>query len=350
VSDEKTEEPTGKKLRDARKKGQAAQSKDVSSTASLAAMYVYFFTQWGSIQQQLVKLVGAPAIFYDQPFAAACSGVLGLCGQVLVSICMPVVLIPVVVGVAANFFQVGPMLALETVKPDPSKLNPIEKLKQMFSMKNLMELAKSTAKVILLTWVIWRVIANSMEAMVRSPLLGLEGVIAVFKAVMTSMGQWVLGAYILMAAIDWWFQRRQFKKQLMMSKDEVKREYKESEGDPHVKGHRKQMHKEMVMGDAPAKTKKATVLVTNPTHKAVALYYEPGETKLPMILAKGEGFVAQRMIEAAEEAGVPIMRNIPLARALFAEGKVDDYIPAEFIEPVAEVLKWVAQLKREKEI
>lgn len=348
MSDEKSEEPTGKKLRDARKKGQTAQSKDITSTASLAAMFVYFFVAWHSIQQQLVDLIGSPALFYNQPFGSAVSGVLGLCGQVLVAVCLPVVIIPVVVGVAANFLQVGPLLAFEQVKPDPSKLNPIEKLKQMFSMKNLVELGKSLLKVTVLTWVIWHVLSNSMEAFVRAPLLGMEGVMSVFKTVMVAMAQWVIAGYFVLAAVDWWFQRRQFRKQLMMSKDEVKREYKESEGDPHVKGQRKQLHKEMVMGDAPAKAKKATVLVTNPTHKAIALYYEPGETKLPVILAKGEGFVAQRMIEAAEEAGVPIMRNIPLARALFAEGKTDDYIPAEFIEPVAEVLRWVAQLKLER--
>ena len=101
-----------------------------------------------------------------------------------------------------------------------------------------------------------------------------------------------------------------------MSKDEIKREYKESEGDPHVKSQRKQLHKEMVLGDAPAKAKKATVLVTNPTHKAIALYYEPGETKLPVILAKGEGFVAQRMIEAAEEAGLGALDNSAVIQVL----------------------------------
>jgi type III secretion protein U len=349
MSGEKTEEPTGKKLRDARKKGQTAQSKDVTSTASLAAVFAYFFVKWDSIQQQLVDLIGAPALFYKQPFGAAASGVLGLCGQALVSICLPLIILPVFVGVAANFFQVGPLLAFEQVKPDPKKLNPFEKLKQMFSMKNLLELAKSLIKVVVLSWVIWYVLSSSMEAFVRSPLLGVDGVLAVFKAVMTAMAQWVIAGYFVLAAVDWFLQRRQFRKQLMMSKEEVKQEYKESEGDPHVKGHRKQLHKEMVLGDAPAKTKKATVLVTNPTHKAVALYYEPGETKLPVILAKGEGFVAERMIEAAEEAGVPIMRNIPLARALFAEGKVDDYIPSEFLEPVAEVLRWVMQLRQERQ-
>jgi type III secretion protein U len=349
VSDEKTEEPTSKKLRDARQKGQTAQSKDIASTAGLAAVFAYFFAKWASMQQSMTDLVGAPALFYDQPFAAAAAGVLGLCGQVLMEVCLPIVFVAVLAGAAATFFQVGPLLALEQVKPDPKKLNPFDKLKQMFSIKNIVELLKSLVKVIVLCWAVWHVLAQSMEALVRSPRLGLDGVLAVLRAVMASLAIWVLAGYSLLAAVDWWFQRRQFRKQLMMSKEEVKREYKESEGDPHVKGHRKQLHKEMVLGDAPAKAKKATVLVTNPTHKAIALYYEPGETKLPIILAKGEGYVAQRMIEAAEEAGVPIMRNIPLARALFAEGKTDDYIPAEFIEPVAEVLRWVMQLRNERE-
>jgi type III secretion protein U len=349
MSDEKTEEPTSKKLRDARQKGQTAQSKDVASTASLVAVFAWFYATWNDTQARLVELIGSPARFHGQPFEVALAGVAGACGHTLVVVCLPIVFIAAFAGVAATFAQVGPLLAFETVKPDISKLNPIEKLKQMFSMKNLIELLKSLAKVGLLTWACWHVLSSSLEAFVRAPLLGLDGALAAFKMTMVSLAIWITAGYVGLSAIDWWLARRQFRKQLMMSKEEIKKEYKESEGDPHVKGHRKQLHKEMVLGDAPAKTKKATVLVTNPTHKAVALLYEPGEHRLPVILAKGEGHMALRMIAAAEEAGVPIMRNIPLARALFKEGAVDDYIPAELIEPVAEVLRWVAKLKRERE-
>ena len=134
----------------------------------------------------------------------------------------------------------------------------------------------------------------------------------------------------------------------MMSKDEVKREYKESEGDPHIKGKRKQLQKELLNDSGVSQVKRAKVLVTNPTHFAVALDYEQDRTPLPVILAKGEGPRALRMMEAAREAGVPIMRNVPLARALYHNGEENEYIPKDLIGPVAEVLRWVQSLESEK--
>ena len=131
-----------------------------------------------------------------------------------------------------------------------------------------------------------------------------------------------------------------------MSKDEVKREYKEMEGDPHIKSKRKQLHHQLVMGGIEQQVKKATVVVTNPTHVAVALYYEPGKTPLPVIKAKGENLIAQRIKEIARREGIPIMENVPLARGLLAQGEVDQYIPSELIGAVAEVLRWVQSLER----
>ena len=131
-----------------------------------------------------------------------------------------------------------------------------------------------------------------------------------------------------------------------MSKDEVKREYKEMEGDPQIKGKRKQLHQEMLSQNTLGNVRKAKVLVTNPTHYAVALDYEKDRTPLPVILANGEGFLAQRMMQVAREEGIPIMRNVPLARSLFENGTENAYIPKDLIGPVAEVLRWVQSLQR----
>ena len=152
--------------------------------------------------------------------------------------------------------------------------------------------------------------------------------------------------FCVIAAADWFFQKWQFNKQNMMSKDEVKREYKESEGDPLIKSKRKQLHQEMIAQNQVANTRKAKVLVTNPTHFAVALDYEKERTPLPVILARGQGALAQRMIRAAEEEGIPIMRNVPLARGLYEQGTENSYIPQDLIGPVAEVLRWVQSLQR----
>ena len=155
------------------------------------------------------------------------------------------------------------------------------------------------------------------------------------------------GVFCVIAAVDYLFQKWQYTKNHMMSKDEVKREYKEMEGDPQVKGKRKQLHQEMLSQNALGNVRKAKVLVTNPTHYAVALDYEKDRTPLPVILAKGEGFLAQRMIRVAQEEGIPIMRNVPLARSLFENGTENAYIPKDLIGPVAEVLRWVQSLQRQ---
>lgn len=152
---------------------------------------------------------------------------------------------------------------------------------------------------------------------------------------------------VLLAALDYLFQRWQHTKQLRMSKDEVKREYKEMEGDAQIKSKRKQLHQELISQGATESTKKATVLITNPTRIAVALYYEEEQTPLPIVLAKGEGALAQRMVAAAKEEGIPIMRNVPLAQALLSDAKENAYIPGDLVQQVADVLLWVKSLDKD---
>ena len=154
------------------------------------------------------------------------------------------------------------------------------------------------------------------------------------------------GAFAVVAAVDYLYQRYKWTNDHKMSIDEVKREYKESEGDPMIKSQRKQLHREMINQNTVSNVRKAKVLVTNPTHYAVALDYDKDKTPLPVILAKGEGWLAQRMIAAAKEEGIPIMRNVPLAQALYREGTENAYIPRDLIGPVAEVLRWVESLKQ----
>ncbi len=153
--------------------------------------------------------------------------------------------------------------------------------------------------------------------------------------------------YLVVGIADIAWQRFSYKKELMMTKDEVKREYKESEGDPHIKGARKHLHQELMMSGTVEKTRKASVVVTNPTHIAIALHYDDEKTPLPMVLAKGTDLVARRIIEIAHEEGIPVMQNIPLARALNEHAQVDQYVPTELLEPVAEVLRVVRQLAKD---
>lgn len=347
MSAEKSEEPTPKKLRDARQKGQVAHSKDVTTTALLLAVFAYLAVGWKWIEGKLLEAVTLPAAFMDRPFEDAVPAVAKALLSTAVEICLPLLAIVIVTTVAVSVAQTGFLLTMDPVKFDLKKLDPIDKLKQIVSMKNFIEFLKSCAKVAILAAAVTMVVRDSLEPLVHSTSGELPGVGYCLRASVLHLAWWTAATYFVVAAADFWFQRRQFVKGLRMSKDEVKREYKESEGDPHIKGKRKQLHQEMVRGDVAGKVKKSTVLVTNPTHKAVALFHRQGETPLPRIEAMGEDHMAEQMIRIAQEAGVPIVRNIPLAWALFENGKVEDYIPADLIEPVAEVLRWVMEIARE---
>ena len=151
-------------------------------------------------------------------------------------------------------------------------------------------------------------------------------------------------AFAVLAALDFLYTKYKYNKDHMMSIDEVKREYKEMEGDPQIKQKRKQLHQEMINQNTLSKTRKAKVLIVNPTHFAVAIDYEPGRTDLPVVLAKGQGDLARRMIKIAQEENIPVMRQPPLARALYAEGNEDEFVPRDLLIQVAEILKIVSKL------
>ena len=348
MSGEKTEQPTPKRERDARNKGQVAVSKEVVSTALLVAIFTWFMVGWKWMFGEVGEMILLPATCYHLPFEEALPKVLSGVAAAAALVTLPFLGLVIAGGIASNYFQVGALFTLEPLKPDLKKLNPIDKIKQMFSMKNLVEFLKSNFKIAFLGVLLYIVIRDAIGPLTHIPYGGLEGVTTLLAALLFRVALFTMLAYVIIAVADLFFQKHQHTKQLMMTKEEVKQEYKEMEGDPTIKSKRKQLHQELVMGDASEKVKKSSVLVTNPTHYAIAIYYEKDKVRLPMILAKGEGALALRMIKTAEEAGVPIMRNIPLAHNLFDNAMVDKYIPADLIEPVAEVLRWVMQLRQEE--
>ncbi len=349
MSGEKTEQPTPKRLRDARKKGQVAMSKEVVSTALLIAIFSLFMFGWRWMFDRLKEMLALPSGYYEIPFPDALQEVLGGVATTSTILLLPFLGLVVIVGIAANYVQIGALFSFEPVKPQFSKLDPVQKLKQMFSMKNFMEFVKSIVKIVFLGILLYFVIRDAIPALMHAPYGGVAGVVALLTMTMYQVALYTIAAYVIIAFADYVFQKKQHIKGLMMSKDEVKQEYKEMEGDPTIKSKRKQLHQELAMGDAVGKVKKSTVLVTNPTHYAIAIYYEKDETRLPIVLAKGEGALAKRMIAAAHEEGIPIMRNVPLAHDLFDHATVEKYIPSDLIESVAEVLRWVQQLEREED-
>jgi type III secretion protein U len=345
---EKTEQPTPKKLRDARMKGQVAKSQDVAAAALTVTCFVIIAALWMPYVQELQEMILLPSKFYEVSFEQALPAVMWAIFLKVILLSLPLLVAVMVVGIAANVAQTGPMIAFESIKPDLKKLNPLDKLKQMFSMKNIIDFIKSSLKVLIIGVLIYVIVKDSLDPLTRLPHAGETGVLLALKPMLSHLAVNISLVYIAMSAFDWFFQKWQHVKQLKMSKDEVKREYKESEGSPEIKGKRKQLHQEMVNSNTVESTRKATVVVTNPTHLAIAIHYKEEENEMPRILAKGEDHVARRMVEAAKQEGIPVMQHIPLARALYEEVDVGRFVPADLIEPMAEVLRWLKEFHEQQ--
>ncbi len=349
-SAQKTELPTPKKLRDARQKGQVCKSQDVNSTATIGMAFLFVLIAWPYYFSSLLASLDLPNLVYQKPFPEAVDFILQACLHNFIVLSFPIVLMVALTAVLSNFFQFGALLSFEAIKPNLSKLNPIEGFKKLFAIKNVIELIKSLLKVSFLGLWMAIILYHAMGSLLNLPYTGVKGIIASLSELTWSLATVTMIAFVIFAAADYFFQRWQFTKDLKMTKDEVKREYKEMEGDPIIKSKRRALAKEMAMNKNVEKARTATVLVTNPTHYAIALYYEKEKTLLPIVTAKGEGAEAAAMINAAREAGVPIMQNIPLAHALHDQAQVDQYISSDLIEPVAELLRYLQKLKDEGQI
>ncbi|MEY4211515.1 MAG: hypothetical protein RLZ92_1896 [Pseudomonadota bacterium] len=338
MSSEKTEQPTEHKIRKAREEGQVAKSKDFTQTLLMGSLLGYMIGDASSIIRSLSEIMFFPSQLYGLGFQDALRIEIDQAIFTAVKLLAPFLLIPIFIGIFAELIQTGPLLAFKALMPKGDKLNPVSNLKQMFSMKNIVEFCKSIFKVIFLGLLIYFVIKDSLQSLILISEVGLSGAGVAFSDMLETL---VINAFLGFAAIsfaDIIWQRYQHRKQLMMSMDEIKQEYKQLEGDPHMKGHRKSVAKEIAMGEAVVKTRKSSVVVTNPTHLAVALYYQYGITPLPVVMAKGENAVAFTIIETARSCGIPVLQNISLARDLMTHARVDNYIPSNLIEPIAELL------------
>ena len=256
------------------------------------------------------------------------------------------VIVAALVGVAGNMCQIGFLFTLEPLKPSLNKMNPVEGFKRIFSMKNLFEFLKNCVKVCFLGYLVYKIIWASVPELLTMCYGTVDDVFPCLKLMLKRLAVYTAFGYIVIAVVDRLFQGRNFTKQMMMTKDEVKREYKEMEGSQEIKQEQRRFRDEIMNGQDPAKAaKKASVVVTNPTHLAVGIRYAAEESPLPRICAIGAGKVAKIIRETALAEGIPVMEDRPLARALYAKGAVEDFIPDSLIEPVAEVLKWAKQIQ-----
>lgn len=341
---EKTEQPTQKRLRDARNKGQVVKSTDVVTTVCtffvLSAVLITFPATWKGFANYFDVVFGAMA----EPMPNALIDVFGMMPTFLFSAMFPVCIVAALAVVIANVGQFGFLLAFESMKPDINKLSPMSGIKKIFSTKTLIELIKSSIKITIFGILLYTIIAKSIGPLVTLPFATLFNGVGVVKPMLMGFINSFMLCYLIIAVADYLLQQKMLMKDLMMTKDETKREMHESEGDPMIKGNRRRLQREMIFEDNTTATRKSTVLVTNPTHYAAAIFYERGKIMLPILRAKGTGFIALRMIAVAREENIPIVENVPLARALYKELEIGDVIPKELLGPVTEILRWVRTL------
>ena len=342
---DKTEKPTAKRLRDARKKGDVAKSKELTNVVILAGWLFVAGLTLGAVGQRLEALFAAVFVSLRQPGGDAMIQ-LGMTAATTLVEMVALLVVPVaLLGVMVEFLQVGPVMAMDKLVPKFEKLNPATGLKKMFSMDNIIELAKSIATSLLLITISWLVLRSLLGDIMVVP--GAD--IATFAGMEWEIGfrllAWTIGCFLVIAGVDAVYQRFSFTKKMQMSKRDIRQESKENEGDPLLKGQRRRLQMEWLTTNYTRAAREANVLVTNPTHIAVALSYDAEDSPVPVVTAKAAGALAQRMRAAAEEEGVPIMQNIPLARALNSRVEIEDTVPSDMFEAVAEVIVWAQKAR-----
>ncbi|MDR8394235.1 flagellar biosynthesis protein FlhB [Aliifodinibius sp. S!AR15-10] len=344
---EKTEEPTQRRLEKAREEGNISISTEISSvmlmlvsviTIIMAGGHIYglveglfenFFLNAGKPlenQEHAIKYIGAAATF-------------GL------RMMVPLLIILTVTAIGVNLIQTKGAFSLKAIQPKASKINPLNGLKRIFSMQGFVELAKGFLKLLIIGLIVYFTVFNNLDYFISFAVLPLETSVSESGSyVLIFIGR-ILAALFILAIADTVYQQFQHKKDLRMTKKEVKDERKETEGDPHVKSKRKEMGMAFRQKRLDHAVLESDVVVTNPTHYAVALQYDPEENNAPIVMVKGQRLRAQKIKKLAREFEIPIVENKPVAQALFASAEEDEYIPEDLYRAVAEILAYVYKLE-----
>ncbi|CNI25448.1 EscU/YscU/HrcU family type III secretion system export apparatus switch protein [Yersinia pekkanenii] len=338
-SSEKNEKPTAKRLKEAREKGQVIKSVEITSGVQLVVLVVYFFLTGDTLVHQIIALIRSTMTQLQQPLNMALAHIGSECVAVVIHIIGVLGGALILATIFAGIAQVGSLLATKAVEFKGEHINPINNAKQLFSLRSLFELAKSLLKVAVLTLIFGYLLMRYATSFGYLAYCGSRCAIPVFGTFMS----WLLGAlvacYVVLSLMDYAFQRYNTMKQLKMSHEEVKREHKDSDGDPQIKQKRRQLQREVQSGSFAKNVQRSTAVVRNPTHFAVCLFYHPDDAPLPVVIEKGHGERAALIVKLAEQQGIPVVENIALARALHRNVSCGDTIPEQFFEPVAVILR-----------
>jgi flagellar biosynthetic protein FliR/FlhB len=350
ASEEKTEEATAKKKGDSRKKGQVAKSKDLTlvlgllaATFLIIALGNYVFEKTGEIMTYFLSQSNTEELtmLSTRKFVILAATKLAL-------IIGPFLFIMMITGVVANYMQVGFLFTFETMKPKLSKINPIEGFKRMFSTRSAMQLVKDSIVVIIMFFIGYTYMKDNFTDIINISRVSVNSILPIFLKIVTGIFTRITIAMVVLAAFDFVYQRYMHNKDLKMTKQEVKEEFKQSEGDPQIKGKIRQKQREMSMRRMMQAVPQATVVVTNPTHISVAIKYDDKEMEAPKVVAKGADYMALKIKELAKQNNIPIIENKPLARLMYEKIDIDKEIPYTMYETVAEVLALVYKMNNKK--
>ncbi len=344
---QKTEQPTPKRLEDARKKGQGVTSREINHWFILlgAAILVAALapTMMGQIATSIRPFIERPHLF-SIGVAEAPGGMGTVVGEVMLALA-PMFALFVVAALAAGFVQRGFNLSTEPIKPELKKISAIAGAKRIFSLRSIVEFVKGILKISIVGVVGALIVVPELDNLALMPRMGISDLMDVIHDLVLRLLIGVVAVMTVIAGLDYLYQRYEFMKQMRMSRQEVRDELKQSEGDPHVRARIRQLRQERARQRMIAAVPEADVVVTNPTHYAVALKYDQDTMDAPAVVAKGADLVAFRIREVAEEHEVPLIENPRLARGLYTAVEIGQEVPVEYYQAVAEVIGYVWRLK-----
>lgn len=341
MSDEKTEQPTEQRLRDARKEGQVSKSTDLTDAITMSATIAVLTAAAGRFADAFRALIDTALGFVnaDHSLSALTARLFKLGTQAL-AVIIPCVAASAIAAIAALFPQVGFQISTKPVTPNPLAVNPMSGLQRIFSLRSVTELIKTLIKVAIVGCVMWVTIRMLLPLVAGSLYQPLPDLSKMFWDILTKLFMVAAVVFIAIGAIDVMLQRMMFMRRMRMSKQEVVREHKQQEGDPTIKSERRRLAREWINEPPRPRVGLANALIVNPTHYAVAIRYAPDEYPLPLVIAKGQDEQAAQLRLYAQEERVPIVGNPPVARALYKVG-IDEPIPEELFETVAAILRWI---------
>lgn len=350
ASDEKTEEATPKRKSDARKKGQIARSKDVGLAitfiATILVIVILSDTVVGSFKKNIIYFLSEAGSI--ELTKGTVKGLTSLVLSKMATTLLPIVLPIMVAGVAASLLQSGFLIVKDAIKPSLGKLNPINGFKNMFSKRSAVELIKNLISISIIVYLAYSYVKDNFYKILNIGNLYLPTMGVEVKSLLLGIFYRIAIFVVALAAIDYLVQILMHRKEMRMTKEEVKEEYKQMEGDPQIKSKIKQKQREMSRRRMIDSVGDATVVITNPTHLAVAIKYEEGNMEAPQVVAKGADLLAMKIKEKARESDVPIIENKPLARMIYEQVEIDKYIPQDMYQAVAEILAMVYKLDKKK--